>query len=387
MINRNLEPAIRRLLKKFPIVTLTGPRQSGKTTLLKNAFPSFRYVSLEDPDKRDFAQNDPRGFLKNYSGRCILDEVQRVPSLFSYLQTKVDADNKTGQYILSGSQNFMLLSSISQSLAGRVALLRLLPFSFAELKSNMLLPASLEQTIFTGFYPRLFDKKIAPPDFYPGYIETYVERDVRNLTNITDLDRFRTFIKLCAGRIGQIINFLSLANDAGISQPTAKAWLSVLESSYIIYRLPPYHGNFNKRIIKTPKLYFYDTGLACSLLGIHSASQIDNHFLKGGLFENLILNEIVKTHFNKGRQAELYFWRESNHNEIDILWQQHSRLDRIEIKYGNTFSTAYLKGINHFNAQAKVPAGKNWLVLGSHEYQRRTNLQITGWKELDKLTG
>ncbi len=382
MLQRHLEKKVVALSKKFPIVAITGPRQSGKTTFIKTLFKNYKYVSLEDMDMRDFAQNDPIGFLREYGIGSIIDEIQRVPQLFSYLQTKVDSSTKTGQYIISGSQNFLLLHNISQSLAGRVALFKLLPFSIAELEQAKKTPASLEKTIFSGFYPRLFDKRIHPTDFYPSYIETYVERDVRYLTNVNDLDRFRLFIKLCAGRIGQIINLQSLANDVGISQPTAKSWLSILEASYIIFRLNPFHANFNKRLIKSPKLYFYDTGLACSLLGITQPDQLKTHYLKGGLFENLVILDMYKSELNKGVNKALYFWRDSNGNEIDLLWEDGQKINLAEIKYNNTFSQNYLKGLNSFLAPVNYKLNKKWLVLGNHTPQLRAHIHITGYKKV-----
>ncbi len=382
MYQRHIEKKVVALSKKYPVIAITGPRQSGKTTFIKAIFKGYRYVSLEDMNMREFAQNDPVGFLDEYGVKSIIDEIQRVPQLFSYLQTKVDSSKKTGQYIISGSQNFLLMHNTSQSLAGRVALFKLLPFSISELQQAKKLAGSLERTIFLGFYPRLFDKRIHPSDFYPSYIETYVERDVRHLTNITDLDRFRLLLKLCAGRIGQIINLQSLANDVGISQPTAKAWLSVLEASYIIFRLTPFHNNFNKRLIKSPKLYFYDTGLACSLLGITQADQLKTHYLKGGLFENLVILDMYKTQLNKGVNKDLYFWKDSNGNEIDLLWTEGEKINIAEIKYNNTFSQNYLKGLNSFIAPDKYKINKKWLVLGDHLPQIRSNINITGFKKV-----
>ncbi len=270
-------------------MALTGPRQSGKTTLLKELFKDYRYISLENPDIRAFATDDPTSFLNEYSENVILDEVQRVPSLFSYIQTKVDESKKMGQYILSGFQNFHLFNSITQTLAGRVALFKLLPLDFEELKAVELLESDYPQALFKGFYPAIFDRDIDPKIFYANYIQTYVEKDVTELLNVKDLKAFRTFLGLCAGRAGQLLNVSALAKDCNISQPTAKAWLSILESSYLIFLLPPYHQNFNKRLVKSPKLYFYDTGLLCYLLGIKSANEIILDRLKGNLFESLIL--------------------------------------------------------------------------------------------------
>ena len=274
MIKRTLQTKLLELIKKYPIVTLTGPRQSGKSTLLQHSFPDYKYVSLEDPDMHLFATDDPRGFLATYPDKTIIDEAQRVPSLFSYIQTHTDKEGREGMYLLAGSHNFLLMESINQSLAGRTAVLKLLPFSHTEMKDSGILPRSVDEEIFKGSYPRLYDKDIAPSDYYPFYIQTYVERDVRLLKNIGDLSKFIRFIKLCAGRIGQLLNISSLANECGVAVSTISTWISVLEASYICYLLKPDHNNYAKRLVKTPKLYFYDTGLACSLLDIRMHEQV-----------------------------------------------------------------------------------------------------------------
>jgi predicted AAA+ superfamily ATPase len=385
MIQRQIISAIAKQIRKFPIVAVTGPRQSGKTTLLTEQFPEYRYISLEDIANREFAEQDPNAFLQEYSNKVIIDEAQRAPQLFSYLQTKTDLSKKAGQYILSGSQNFLLLEKISQSLAGRVALFHLLPFSVNELSDANKLPASLEKIIFTGFYPRVHHKKIDPSVFYRDYTETYIERDVRTITAISDISRFRNFVRLCAGRIGQVLNLQSLANDAGISQPTANAWLSILETSFIAFRLPPYFNNFNKRIIKSPKLYFYDTGLACYLLGITDYKQIKTHYLKGGLFENLVINELQKSVYNQNRTEQFYFWRDNHGNELDLVWQEGARLNRLEVKYGETFSSSFATAFQRFSELPKVPNGNQWLVLGNHPMQKRSEFQVTGWQNLQEI--
>ena len=317
MIERALKTRLLAMSSKYPVVTLTGPRQSGKSTLLKSLFADYQYVSLEDPDMRLLVQNDPRNFIKTYNDKTIIDEVQRTPELFSYLQTHIDKHNKEGMYLLAGSHNFLLMQSIGQSLAGRTAILKLLPFSHHEMKSSGILPNSVNEEILKGSYPRIYDKDIPPTDFFPFYIQTFVERDVRLLKNIGDLSKFIRFIKLCAGRIGQLLNFSSLANDCGISVSTATEWASLLEASYIIHLLKPDHRNFSKRLIKTPKLYFYDTGLACSLLEIKSETQLNTHYLRGSLFENLVINEFIKNSFNKGEEPLLTFWRDKTGNEVD----------------------------------------------------------------------
>jgi predicted AAA+ superfamily ATPase len=301
MIERTLAAKMISLAQKFQVITLTGPRQSGKTTLVKAVFSTLPYISLEEPDIRQFALTDPRGFLSNYPTGVILDEIQNTPELFSYIQGIVD-DNRQVQFILTGSSNFLLMEKISQTLAGRTAVLHLLPFSFQELEP---LAEQYESLIFKGQYPRIYDRDIAPTDFYPSYIQTYVERDVRLMKNIGDINTFIQFTSLCAGRIGQLLNYTSLASDAGISPNTAKSWLSILESSYIVYRLQPYHRNFNKRLVKSPKLYFYDTGVACSLLGIHEEDQVRLHYLKGSLFENY--QRVYQTQFQPRRESPTLF--------------------------------------------------------------------------------
>ena len=345
MIERDIKEKLLLMGSKFPIVTLTGPRQSGKSTLLKSVLTDYNYVSMEDPDNRLFATDDPRGFIRTYPDKTIIDEVQRVPELFSYLQTHVDDVNREGMYYLAGSQNFLLMQSISQSLAGRTAILKLLPLSLKELKQAQILPLSTEEEIFFGGYPRIYDKHIHPTDFFPSYIQTYIEKDVRLLKNIEDLSMFIRFIKLCAGRIGQLINLSSLANETGVAVSTVQSWLSVLEASYIIYLLKPDHHNYAKRLIKSPKLYFYDTGLASSLLEIDDATQISTHFLRGGLFENMVINEFIKGFLHNGKEPQLTFWRDSTGNEVDLLISEKGRQKAYEIKSGATYSSDDFKGI------------------------------------------
>lgn len=355
IIHRQLSSKIQLLSAKFPIVTVTGPRQSGKSTLLRAQFPDYRYVSLENPDMRSFATEDPNGFLKTYDNHVIIDEAERVPKLFSYLQTHVDEVNDTGMYLLAGSSNFHLMSSIDQSLAGRTGVMKLLPFSRSELRDVGRLPETINSQIFTGFYPRIYDKDIAPTDYYPAYITTYVERDVRAILNISDLNRFTRFIRLCAGRIGQMLNMSSLATESGVTIPTIDSWLSVLEASYILYRLEPNYNNYNKRIVKTPKLYFYDTGLACSLLGINSVDQLDTHFLRGGLFENMVINQFIKDSLNRGMRPDLTFWRDSTGLEVDLINTEGTRMYAYEIKSGSTYNPDYFKGLKKWGQLSNVP--------------------------------
>lgn len=381
-VKRQITHIIKKQQSKFPILALTGPRQSGKTTLLKELFKDYRYISLENPDIRAFATDDPNGFLKEYSENVILDEVQRVPSLFSYIQTKVDESKKMGQYILSGSQNFHLLNSITQTLAGRVALFKLLPLDFEELKAAELLEDDYSQALFKGFYPAIFDRDIDPKVFYTNYIQTYVEKDVTELLNVKDLKAFRTFLGLCAGRAGQLLNISALANDCNISQPTAKAWLSILESSYLIFLLQPYHQNFNKRLVKSPKLYFYDTGLLSYLLGIRSADEMILNRLKGSLFENLILAELQKKNYHQYTHLDYYFWQDSNGNEIDILLKNHNGFDVFEIKATETISTELFKQMDRFAELAAPEEVKKTLIYGGRQNQNRSKYQVQSWKDI-----
>jgi predicted AAA+ superfamily ATPase len=382
MIKRTLEEKINALAKQYPVITLTGPRQSGKSTLLKHSFPDYTYVSLEDLDMRTFASDDPRGFLNTYPNHTIIDEVQRVPSLLSYIQTHVDNMDETGIYMLAGSQNLLLSDAIGQSLAGRTAVLKLLPFSHTELDNAGLLPASVNDEIFYGSYPKIFDKHIAPQNYYPNYIETYVERDVRLLKNIGNLSSFIRFIKLCAARIGQLLNISSLANECSISSPTAVSWLSILEASYICYQLKPDWNNYTKRLVKSPKLYFYDTGLACALLDIHSASQVDTHYLRGNLFENMVINAFVKEAWNKGQQTDLRFWRDSAGNEVDLLVYGNGSTQAYEIKSSSTFSTDFFKGLTRWAALSGVgPDHLNVIYNGNNAFNTSSG-NLVPWETL-----
>lgn len=379
MIERTLKNKIVQLAGKYPVVTLIGPRQSGKSTLLRHSFPDYKYISLEDLDLREFATNDPRGFLASYPKRVIIDEAQRVPTLFSYLQSHVDKMDEVGVFLLAGSHNFLLMESVNQSLAGRTAVLKLLPFSHEEMKEGRILPSTINEEIFCGCYPRLYDKQIAPTDYYPYYIQTYVERDVRLMKNIGNLALFVKFIKLCAGRIGQLLNLSSLANECGISVPTAKTWLSVLEASYICYELHPDSNNFAKRLVKTPKLYFYDTGLACSLLGISSADQVQSHFLRGGLFENMVVNSFVKYHWNAGCYADLRFWRDSQGNEVDLLDYSVDEPIAYEIKSGATFSTDFFDGLKKWAALSSTPIERLNVIYGGESSLKTSMGKLIAW--------
>ncbi len=384
MIKRELESKLLELANKFPVVSVTGPRQSGKTTLLRVSFPEYTYTSLEDPDTRIIASEDPRSFLAR-SERMIIDEIQRVPELFSYIQTLTDQTGISGQFIISGSQSFLLNKDIAQSLAGRVAVLRLLPFSYSELRNVDINFSSYEQLIFKGFYPRIYDKGIEPADFFPSYIQTYIERDVRLLQNIRDLNLFIRFMKLCAGRTGQLLNMNSLANDTGVSVNTVKSWISVLEASFIIFLLQPHHKNFNKRLVKMPKLYFFDTGLACSLLDIETASQLETHYLTGGLFENFIISELIKSRYHRGLRNNCYFWRDHKGNEVDCLIEKAQKLIPVEIKSARTYTKKLFTGLNYWKKISANEKKETFLVYGGDSDKLIEENRIIAWKNIDEF--
>lgn len=386
MINREISGKILDMAQKFPVITVTGPRQSGKTTLIKTLFGDLFYASLENPDTRLFAVQDPRNFLQQYSNGGIIDEAQLVPELFSYIQGIVDQSGKTGQFILSGSQSFLLHDRISQSLAGRTAIFRLLPFSFLELHKADQLRSSYEENIFNGFFPRLYDKKIEPSDFYPNYVQTYLERDVRSLQNIHDLNLFVRFLGLCAGRVGQLLDYTSLANDCGVSHNTIKAWISVLEASYILFLLQPHHSNFSKRLVKRPKLYFYDTGLCCSLLRIETVYQLTNHYLKGALFENLILAELLKRRYNQGKASNLYFWRDHRGTEIDLIIENADGLIPVEIKSARTWNHDFFLNIEKWNGWSGNQPENAHIVYGGDESVQTSLGKLHSWQSLDFIS-
>lgn len=350
MINRNISSEIIRLKDKFPIITLTGVRQCGKSTLLKNVFKNYDYVSLEDIDIRNFAKEDPRGFLDNYNHYCIFDEVQRVPELFSYIQTKSDNENIMGKYILSGSNNFTLMQNISQSLAGRTAVLNLAPLSINELKNSDYIEHDVNKLMFNGFYPAIYSRKINPNDYFPSYVTTYIERDVRLLRNIPDSDDFIRFIKILATRSGQVLNYNDLSKSCGLSVPTVRAWISVLKQSYLIFTLEPYYNNYSKRLIKSPKIYFYDTGLLCYLLGLESSEQLAaNDGIRGAVFETMIVSDYIKSRLFKGQKPQGYYWRDSNQNEIDLIIEECLDIKGYEIKSGSSMERKYLAGLKKFS--------------------------------------
>lgn len=393
MISRFLGPYLVRDAGFYSVITITGPRQSGKTTLARATFPSHAYASLEPTDERRFAREDPRGFLARYAGPVIIDEVQHVPDLLSFVQAAVDEQPFPGRFILTGSQNLLLMSKVSQSLAGRSGILNLLPFSRAELEGtpqgDPVSPASLFantrtgldlwDTIRTGFYPPIHDRGIPPEVWLPDYIRTYIERDVRSLTNIGDLDTFERFLTLCAGRAGQLLSYSGLAADCGVSVDTARRWISLLKTSFIVFVLQPHHKNFNKRVIKSPKLFFHDTGLLCWLLGIRASAQIASHPLRGAIFENYVVGEIAKAYLHHRRTAPLFFWRDRTGHEIDLLIEEAGALFPVEIKSSQTFSTDLLEGLLWWSKLAGVPAGKATLVYAGREGFTRNAVAVRPW--------
>lgn len=352
MVERTLAPVLRDLFHRHPFVTVTGPRQSGKTTLCRTALPELAYVNLESPDHRQFAEEDPKRFLAAWPGRVVLDEIQRAPSLLSWLQVFADEHGGNGLFALTGSGQFLLSDAIDQSLAGRTALLRLLPFSIDELRRAGG-ACGVDDMLYAGFYPRIHDRGLDPRQALDDYVETYVERDVRTFLEVRNLTGFQRFVRLCAGRVGQLLNLSSLGADAGVTHATARHWLSVLEASYVVFRLPPYHGNVNKRLVKAPKLYFHDVGLASRLLGIESVRQIGTHPLRGALFENAVVAEALKHGHHRGRRPELSFFRDSRGLECDLLYPSEGRVLAIEAKSGATIASDWFTGLER--AAALIP--------------------------------
>ena len=395
MLKRTLAKKLKNAAKQYPVVTLTGPRESGKTTLVRKTFPNYEYISLEEPDQRAFAIEDPRGFLSQFSNKVILDEIQRSPDLFSYIQTIVDTKDISGQFVLTGSQNFLLLQKVSQSLAGRCAVLHLLPFSLSELKErkplavdaigrklpgkNRTLGDKLTPILFKGFYPRIHDKHLDPNDWLGNYFQTYIERDVRAIVNVGDLETFSRFVRLCAGRNGQLLNLSSLANDCGITHTTSKRWISILEASFIVFLMRPHYKNFSKRLIKSPKLYFLDSGLLSYLLRIRSAEDIRIHALYGSIFESFIISEFLKGYLNSGEEPAIYFWRDSSGNEIDVIIDQGDQLIPVEIKTGQTIASDFFKGIRFWKKLVKNDKLRAALVYGGERSYIRSDIYIYSW--------
>lgn len=380
-IKRALARELKQSAREYPVIVILGPRQSGKTTIAQKCFSKKPYVSLENLDNREFAGKDPHAFLEVYSGGAIIDEVQRVPGLLSYIQTKVDRDKEKGQFVLTGPNQLLLEEKITQSLAGRVSILRLLPLSLKELKSCRKVK-SLDEILFKGFYPCLHAEKIRASKWLDNYIETYIDKDVRLIRNVANLSKFNTFLKMCAARAGQLVNLQSLANDCGNTQNSIKSWLSILESSFVVKRLYPYYKNFNKRLVKTPKIFFYDTGVLCRLLSIKSHKELANHALKGAIFENFVFAEIEKHYFNQGEKPPLYFWRDRG-CELDFLIEDE-KLKIVEVKSGKTINSEFFKNIEHF-IKNMDPAAQAYLIYGGKESQPRKSADVLSWDEMDRL--
>jgi hypothetical protein len=376
IVKRLIEPVLKRLARQYPVVTITGPRQSGKTTLCRAVFPGKPYVSLEALDTRQFAEEDPRGFLSRYPDGAVLDEIQRVPGIVSYIQSIVDEKKKAGRFILTGSQQFEVMSNITQSLAGRTALIKLLPFSIAELQGKFKIP-SADPLLYQGFYPRIYDMGLNPTQALGDYLETYVERDLRLLITIRDLSLFQKFLRLCAGRIGQILNLQGLANEVGISHTTARSWITILEASYIVFLLQPYYRNISRRLVKAPKLYFYDTGLASYLLGIENVKQMSRDPLRGNLFENMVITEALKFRFNQGKRSNITFYRDSAGNEVDMIYEAGRDVFPVEIKAGATVTGDYFRGLKNFiKTYPHVPWGGG-IIYGGDDTQSRNGIKIS----------
>lgn len=389
MIRREAEALLRRYANLFPVVTVTGPRQAGKTTLCRSVFPEKSYVSFEDPDSREFAESDPRGLLRVYSGGAVFDEVQRVPQLASYLQRMVDEDPVPGRFILTGSQHLGLVQSVSQSLAGRSALLELLPLTLAEVRRFPAGPAELNEVLWTGGYPAILDRSIGVREWLSSYINLYVERDVRQIKQVTDLRLFLTFLRLCAGRVGQLLNLSSLGADVGVSHNTANSWLSVLEASYLAFQVSPWFSNIGKRLIKAPKLYFHDTGLVCRLLGIETAAQLATHPLRGALFENWVVSEMAKHLRNRGLHPNIWFYRDRSGLEVDMLLQIDGGFHAVEIKSGETVVGNWFNALTKFQ---EVIGGQPefmdnlslWILFGGDLGQDRSQVRVVPWCHLEK---
>jgi uncharacterized protein len=387
MFKRTLQKAFLNSARHYPVVTVTGPRQSGKTTLLRQAFPKRAYVNLEEPDQRVFANEDPRAFLAQFKGPLLIDEVQHVPTLLSYVQSIVDKQRKPGQFILSGSQNLLLLESVSQSLAGRAAILHLLPLSFSEIRqrtcmplaaigsksvpANRLADADLFELLWRGQYPRVHATNVAPHDWLRNYYRTYVERDVRSIVNVGDWDSFNRFVRLCAGRNGQLLNAVSLGNDCGVTHSTVKRWLSILEATFIIQQLRPYHRSFSKRIIKAPKLYFLDSGLLCYLLGVRNATELASHASRGAVFESFVLSELLKIHWHQAIEPQLYFWRDSTGHEVDLIMERGGKPVAIEIKSGTTIAGDFYDGLKYWRQLAGSEAPAALFYGGDAQFVRQ----------------
>jgi uncharacterized protein len=380
MITRDIASHIKLLAGQYPVLTVTGPRQSGKTTLCRSEFPGHTYVSLEDPDTRRFAQEDPRGFLSQFKQGVILDEIQRAPELPSYLQAIVDTPlMRNGQFVLTGSHQFELMKQVSQSLAGRTAIARLLPLSLSEAARHSPLP-ELAELLLRGFYPRIWAQALNPSQALSDYFATYISRDLREIALVHDLARFEKFVRLCAGRVGQLLNLSSLANDAGITHTTARAWIDLLQTSYVLFLLPPWFTNTSKRLIKSPKMYFYDVGLASWLLNLRSAEHVTRDPALGHLFENMLVLDALKQRFNAGESGELYFYRDATGNEVDLLIPNGRQFDAIEMKAGATVGTDYFRGLAALDKAFPQVMVSGTVVYGGMDAQIRARWQVRGWR-------
>jgi predicted AAA+ superfamily ATPase len=382
MIVRTAEKTLFSLAAGYPVLAVTGPRQSGKTTLVRAAFPEHAYASLENPAQREFAETDPAAFLRQFAGGAILDEAQRCPRLFEWLQGIVDESRQPGRFVLTGSQQFGLLSGITQSLAGRVALVTLLPFSRQELRTAGIPCRSVEEAVFQGGYPPIYDRDLDPATWFANYVQTYLERDVRQLVNVRNLTQFQRFLRLCAGRSGQLLNLSALGDEAGVSHNTAREWISVLEASFVIHRLPPQHRNFNKRLVKTPKLYFLDSGLAAWLIGIESAAQLATHPLRGALFETWVVAEFLKRRFHAGKPSNLSFWRDRSGHEIDLLAETVDGIQPIEIKATATPASDAFAGLRLWASIAQTAATRPALIYGGDKTEHRSDVDVVSWRDV-----
>lgn len=380
MISRSITKELLIQLQEYPIVTLIGPRQAGKTTLVRNVLLNYAYVSLEDPENRQLAIDDPKAFLRRYPGKTIFDEVQRTPELLSYLQGIVDDEGTNGRFVLTGSHQLALRAAVSQSLAGRTGILHLLPLSIEELKRANIEFVAFESYVFHGFLPRVHDKNQRPDRAYSNYYQTYVERDVRQLIQLKDVSLFEKFMKLLAGRVGQIVNYQSLSNDVGVGAKTIKQWLSILEASFVIFKLPPYFENFGKRVIKSPKYYFMEPGLLSYLLGIEKSSQVSRDPLVGHLFENLVVLEVLKSRYNQGRNAGLYFFRDSNGNEIDLLCKTGDGLIGVEIKSASTWNSGFTKGLDYFS-QSNAELSRSMVVYSGDAIELSSGVEVVSYSD------
>lgn len=387
MLKREIEDFLPEVAKTFPVIAIVGPRQSGKTTLCRNFFLDKPYISFENPDNKERFDADPRGFLSNYVDGAVFDEAQKCPDVFSYLQEIIDTSKRMGRFILTGSQQFRLNSEISQSLAGRVASFRLLPFSLSELQGSELggglTGISLDDYLYKGSYPPIYDRKPNIALWYGNYIQTYVERDVRSLLNVNDLGAFQRFIRLCAARTGQLVNLSEIGEQAGVSHNTIKSWISILEASCILFLLRPYHTNFSKRLVKTPKLYFYDAGLLCWLLSIKDVAQLNLHPMRGNIFESFVISELLKNKFNRGEENNLYFWRDQNGNEIDLLIDQGSEQTPLEIKSGMTFRAEYCKTIKKWES-ISGSTRQPMVIYGGEDSFSHQGCAVQSWREISK---